>query len=250
MQLARKHWFSLLLVPLALAWPLGRAASWRPQRFCTLPGAVRVQLSPRATFLIVGSADANRNAQIWRVATQKLVREVPNLSAEFSPDEKTVSVFNSRFVSTGLATGSSYYSHWKRIVNIESGKSQVVSLPKSPVASLLRAPKAVKPTSNSQFATTKLRANFAADGVVTISTLSSNQALWKVPVAESFCGFSGDGNEAFVLDGVSGLSVRDARTGKETRRLPGPSSQMFAATSDGNWLFEAREDAVWKWRAR
>lgn len=61
--------------------------------------------------------------------------------------------------------------------------------------------------------------------------------------------FSPDGKLAYSPT-KTGLDVLDAHTGAKLRHLPGPLSGSFAPSPDGNWLYEARDGKIWKWRAR
>jgi len=76
--------------------------------------------------------------------------------------------------------------------------------------------------------------------------LSDLKEMWHVP---SLPTFSPDGRLAYIPS-TTGLDVLDAHTGAKLRHLPGPLSANFAPSPDGNWLYEARDGKIWKWRAR
>lgn len=84
--------------------------------------------------------------------------------------------------------------------------------------------------------------------LLVIRRAGDGKILWRVPAGQDFMGYSTDRRETYFSDG-KGLSVRDAQTGRELRRLPGPK-EYFAPSPDGKWLFETRNNAIWKWRAR
>jgi len=78
--------------------------------------------------------------------------------------------------------------------------------------------------------------------------ISDMKKMWTAPYS---------GQEVFSPDGKliytpapNGLEVLDAHTGAKLRHLPGPLSGNFAPSPDGNWLYEARDGKIWKWRAR
>lgn len=80
--------------------------------------------------------------------------------------------------------------------------------------------------------------------------LSDGYLLWSHPLDPTF---SPDGQSAYI-PASSGLDVLDAHTGRKINHLPGPNAKSnyfgFAPSPDGNWLYEARDGQIWKWRAR
>ncbi len=76
--------------------------------------------------------------------------------------------------------------------------------------------------------------------------LSDGKPLWNNPKLPQF---SPDGKLAYVL-ASDALEVLDAHTGRKLKTLPGPTSDNFAPSPDGNWIYEARGGKIWKWRAR
>lgn len=76
--------------------------------------------------------------------------------------------------------------------------------------------------------------------------LSDGKRVWSYADPPQF---TPDDTLAFVPT-RRGLDVLDARTGRKLRTLPGPLSDNFAPSPDGNWLFEARDGVIWRWRAR
>lgn len=75
--------------------------------------------------------------------------------------------------------------------------------------------------------------------------LSDGQVVWRAVWPT----FSPDGQSAYVPI-KTGLDVLDARTGRKLRTIPGPTSDSWDFSPDGNWIYEARDDKIWKWRAR
>jgi len=82
--------------------------------------------------------------------------------------------------------------------------------------------------------------NYQASGV------SDGKVLWQSDQAPTV---SLNGKLAYITT-KSGLDVLDAHTGAKLRHLPGPLTNNFAPSPDGNWLYEARDGKIWKWRAR
>ena len=76
--------------------------------------------------------------------------------------------------------------------------------------------------------------------------LSDGKLLWST---KDWVTFSPDGKLAYVPSST-GLGVLDARTGRKLKQLRGPKEYGFAPSTDGNWLYEAREGKIFRWRTR
>ena len=76
--------------------------------------------------------------------------------------------------------------------------------------------------------------------------VSDGKLMWESKEAPTF---SPDGKFAYICRDNC-LEVLDAHTGRKLKTLPGPTSENFAPSPDGNWLYEARDGKIWKWRAR
>lgn len=80
---------------------------------------------------------------------------------------------------------------------------------------------------------------------VQVSRLQDDRFLWSLPNEATF---SLDGKRAYIPS-KDGLTVVDAHTGSKLRMLPGPTAFGFAPSPDGNWLYEARDGKIYRWRA-
>ncbi len=76
--------------------------------------------------------------------------------------------------------------------------------------------------------------------------ISDGKSLWPSSV---FPIFSFDGKTAYVR-GKRGIDVFDAHTGRKWNHLSGLGENVFTLSPNGNWLYEARDGKIWKWRAR
>lgn len=83
--------------------------------------------------------------------------------------------------------------------------------------------------------------------------IADKHTLWSSKCAPLY---SSDAKEVFTFND-NGIEVLDAHTGVKLRVLNNPKIDFtksltgdFAPSPDGNWLYEARDGKIWKWRAR
>ncbi|RYX83239.1 hypothetical protein EON83_15335 [bacterium] len=79
-----------------------------------------------------------------------------------------------------------------------------------------------------------------------IFRISDGKQLWQ---SNDWPTFSFDGQISYIPS-PNGLDVFEAHTGRLLRHLPGPSTYGFDPSADGNWLYEARDGKIYRWRAR
>ena len=78
-----------------------------------------------------------------------------------------------------------------------------------------------------------------------ICRFSDGKLLWR---AVNWPALSPDGKLAYVST-PSGLEVFDSHTGHKIKSLAGLTSEAFTPSPDGNYLYEARDGKIWRWRA-
>ncbi|RYX83238.1 WD40 repeat domain-containing protein [bacterium] len=87
---------------------------------------------------------------------------------------------------------------------------------------------------------------FAASNNSRVYRLSDGKLLWST---SDWPTFSWDGKLAYVPTEL-GLEIHDAHTGRKLNRLAGPKEYGFEPSPDGNWFYEARDNKIYRWRAR